>query len=170
MIFNIWYPIRRGLPVQVRRAGRLCECERLVRRHRALPLGRRRGLPPMLRSDETARRNSSHALPDLCALVLCFRCLCLQVSGRRLTALIVVVVRLECCLTTIFMERSDTTTAVHEYSSVTILLKKIVVYNNTTIFVGTSVIKKIVVNNTTTILVTTTVHKNSSKTILLLIL
>jgi len=35
----------------------------------------------VLGPDETARRDPGHPLPHLCALVLCFRCLCLQVSG-----------------------------------------------------------------------------------------
>lgn len=33
----------------------------------------------MLCPNEITRRNSCHTLPDLCALVLCFRRLCLQV-------------------------------------------------------------------------------------------
>jgi len=40
----------------------------------------------VLGPDETARRDPGHPLPHLCALVLCFRCLCLQVSGFILYA------------------------------------------------------------------------------------
>jgi len=35
----------------------------------------------VLGPDEAARRDPGHPLPHLCALVLCFRRLCLQVSG-----------------------------------------------------------------------------------------
>lgn len=61
------------------RIGCLCKCQCLVWWCSPLSFRGRWDLPAVFSLDETARRDPGHALPHLCALVLCFRCLCLQV-------------------------------------------------------------------------------------------
>lgn len=63
----------------MRRAGRLCQCQCLVRWRCALSIRGWWGLPAVLCPNEITRRNTCHTLSDLCALVLCFCRLCLQV-------------------------------------------------------------------------------------------